>query len=80
MTFSERTTWLAVGGLRGAARAQDHGLPLRSRGRLSVFRVDLLSARTDAHAAEFPSQVPSQVPSQLPSLTPIPQYITNNGI
>ena len=35
-----------------------------------------LSDRTDAHAAEFPSEVPSQ----LPSLTPRPQHVTNNTI
>ena len=34
------------------------------------------SDRTDAHAAEFPSQVPSQ----LPSLTPRPRDITSNTI
>ena len=40
------------------------------------FFVLFFSERTDADAAEFPSQVPSQ----LPSLTPKPQYITNNTI
>ena len=66
----------SVGSSRGRGRGLELG-PGREDCLCAQLRLHLFfSDRTDAHAAEFPSQVPSQ----LPSLTPRPQQTINNTI